>query len=127
VEPDIVKVSRNAIGRAVQMLDDLPTTEDGMIAVPWIIRDRPKIPTERWADADLRSFQIEQLYATQDYVKRETVQWHLEHLNDSAQDNRAMPNILVHGGEYLIYDGHHRLVALWLLGADTANCWKVEI
>lgn len=127
VEPDMVKVYRNAIDRAVQMLADLPTNDEGKIAVPWILRDRPKIETDRWADADLRSFPIEQMYATQEYVSRETVQWHLEHLNESAQDNRAMPNILVHGREFLIYDGHHRLVALWLLGADTANCWKLEI
>jgi SPP1 gp7 family putative phage head morphogenesis protein len=127
VEPELVKVYRNAIDQAIDKLNDLAADDEGRIEVPWVQHARPKIPTERWADAKLRSFLIEELQATQKYVKRETVQWHIEHLNDSAHDNRAMPNVLVADTEYLIYDGHHRLVALWLLGADTANCWKLEI
>jgi len=127
VEPELVKVYRNAIDQAIDKLNALNTDDEGRIEVPWVQHARPKIETERWADAKLRSFLIEELQATQKYVKRETVQWHIEHLNDSAHDNRAMPNVLVADTEYLIYDGHHRLVALWLLGADTANCWKLEI
>lgn len=127
VEPDVVKVYRNAIDRAVARLNEMPDDEEGLIRVPWPEAERPNIPTEDWSDAPLRSFRIDELTATQPFVKRETIVWHLEHLNDAAADNKAMPNVVIDGGLNLIYDGHHRLVALWLLGADSANCWKVEI
>lgn len=128
VQPDIVKVYRNAIDRAVDKLNDIPGTDDddNLIPVPWQKTDRPKVPTAEWGDAELRSFPIESLTATQDYVRRDTVEWHLTHLNDAANDNKAMPNILQTDKGDLIYDGHHRLAALWLLGATTANCWTLE-
>jgi len=126
MQADIVKVYRNAIDRAIDKLNELETDDEGRIRVPWQIKERPKIPTDAWADANLRSFEIEMLYATQHWIHRDTVQWHLEHLNDSAHDNKAMPNILIDNDNFLIYDGHHRLTALWLLGADSANCWTLE-
>jgi hypothetical protein len=84
------------------------------------------VDVEEWKDAPLRSFPIEKLFATQNYVSRENIQWHLEHLGDNQADNKSMPNVVVVDDKSLIYDGHHRLVAFWLLGADYANCWKVE-
>lgn len=127
VEPDLVKVYRNAIDRALVRLAQMPDDIESKLRVPWAQADRPKIQTETWADAPLQSFRIDELTATQPFIKRDTVIWHLEHLNDSAADNKSMPNVVVDGDTNLIYDGHHRLVALWLLGADSANCWKVEI
>lgn len=127
IEPDLVKVYRNAIDRAIARLNQMPDDGEGLMEVPWARTDRPKIATETWADAPLRSFRIDELTATQPFVNRDTIIWHLEHLNDAASDNKAMPNVVVDGDMNLIYDGHHRLVALWLLGADSANCWKVEI
>jgi len=127
VEADIVKVHRKAIDRAITRLDALPDDEPNKIIVPWAQAPRPKIPTADWGNAELRSYQIDDLKATQKYVHRDNVEWHLKNLNDSSADNKSLPNVVVDGNTNLIYDGHHRLVAYWLLGADFANCWKVEI
>lgn len=125
-EPDLVKVRRNAIARALDKLADIPDEAPNKIKVPWPVVSRPKMPTEAWADAYLHSFKIDTLYATQHYVHRDNVAWHLEHLNDNAADNKALPNVVVEDDAQLIYDGHHRLVAYWLLGADWSNCWTLE-
>lgn len=126
VEPELVKVKRRAIDRALDRLAKLPDAEPNKIKVPWPVMKRPKMPTEAWGDAELRSFKIEDLYATQPYVHRDNVAWHLEHLNDNAADNKSLPNVVVEDDMNLIYDGHHRLVAYWLLGADWSNCWTLE-
>lgn len=125
-EPELVKVKRNAIERAIQRLENIPDVEPNKIAVPWPVTKRPKLPTEAWAEAALTSIKIETMYATQPYVHRDNVAWHLVHLNDNATDNKALPNVVVDGDDALIYDGHHRLVAYWLLGADWSNCWTLE-
>ena len=127
VEADIVKVHRKAIDRAIDRLNALPDDEPNKIIVPWAQAPRPKIATEEWADADLKSYMIASLVATQRYVKRDNVEWHLKNLNDASADNKSLPNVVVDGDTNLIYDGHHRLVAYWLLGADFANCWTLEI
>lgn len=127
VEADIVKVHRKAIDRAIARLDALPDDEPNKIIVPWAQAPRPKIPTADWGNAELRSYRIDDLVATQKYVHRDNVEWHLKNLNDSSADNKSLPNVVVDGDTNLIYDGHHRLVAYWLLGADFANCWTLEI
>lgn len=127
VQADIVKVNRKAIDRAIDRLNALPDDEPNCIIVPWAQAPRPKLATEEWADADLKSYMIASLVATQKYVKRDSVEWHLRNLNDASADNKSLPNVVVDGDTNLIYDGHHRLVAYWLLGADFANCWTLEI
>lgn len=126
-EPDVVKVHRKAIDRAIARLGKLPDAETNKIIVPWPQAPRPKLPTEEWSDADLKSYMIASLMATQKYVHRDNVEWHLKNLNDTSADNKSLPNVVVDGDTNLIYDGHHRLVAYWLLGADFANCWTLEI
>jgi SPP1 gp7 family putative phage head morphogenesis protein len=127
-EPELVKVKRKAIDVAIDKLDEIPDAKgmEGYIDVPWKSVPRPKVEHDLWGDAPLKSFEIEKLVATQLYVQRKNVEWHLKHLNDSAHDNKSLPNILVDNGRNLIYDGHHRLTAYWLLGADWANCWTLE-
>lgn len=127
VEADIVKVHRKAIERAIARLGALPDDEPNKIIVPWSQAPRPQIPTADWGNADLKSYRIDDLVATQKYVHRDNVEWHLKNLNDASADNKSLPNVVVDGDTNLIYDGHHRLVAYWLLGADFANCWTLEI
>lgn len=122
----ITKAGRHAVDRALEKLAELPDDEPGLIKVPWPRRDRPKVPNKAWADSHLQLWPIENLYATQKYVKRETVEWHLKNLGIVHQGAHSNPNILVVDGEPRIYDGHHRLVALWLLYVVATNCWTLE-
>ena len=70
-------------------------------------------------------FRSEDLYATQRFVKREVVEWHLKNLGIVHEGAHSNPNILVVDGEPRIYDGHHRLAALWLMYVAATNCWTL--
>lgn len=126
-QPDVVKVRRRAVDDALGRLAAIPDVEPGLIAVPWRTAPRPKVPTEAWAASDLRLFFIEELTATQPTLTRENVVWHLEHLGQVGEGRNANPNILAVNGIPFIYDGHHRLAALWLLGVDATNCWRLDL
>lgn len=126
-QPDVVKVRRRAVDDALGRLAAIPDVEPGLIAVPWRTAPRPKVPTEAWAASDLRLFFIEELTATQPTLTRENVVWHLEHLGQVGEGRNANPNILAVNGVPFIYDGHHRLAALWLLGVDATNCWRLDL
>lgn len=126
VEPDIIKAGRNDVDRALAALKKLPDAEPGLIAVPWPRRDRPKVENAAWADSHLKLWPIEDLFATQKFVKREVVEWHLKNLGIVHEGAHSNPNILVVDGEPRIYDGHHRLAALWLLYVAATNCWTLD-
>lgn len=127
VSGSLVKIRRDAIDTAVAILDGIPDEEPGMIAVPWTVKSRPKVKTEAWAGSTLSLFPIENLVATQRYVSRETVLWHLGSIGKVEKPDYPNPNVVYHDGVHKIHDGHHRLVALWLLGAVATNCWMLEV
>lgn len=107
-------------------LDELEDVGDGLIACPWSITNRPKIQDDEWGDSSLMGFKINELIATQDYLRRDTVKYHLEVLSKITVGENMNPNVVLHDGKYKIYDGHHRLMALMLIGATEANCWTLE-
>jgi hypothetical protein len=107
-------------------LEKLPDEGDGLIRCLWSVTDRPKVQDEEWADSELCGFTIADLVATQDYLKRDTVKYHLEVLSKIVGGENVNPNVVLHNGKYKIYDGHHRLMALMLVGAKQANCWLLE-
>lgn len=97
-----------------------------MIACPWAVDSRPKIQNSDWAESTLQGFVIADLTATQDYLKRDTVRYHLEVLSKVATGENINPNVVTHNGINKIYDGHHRLMAMMLIGAEQVNCWVLE-
>jgi hypothetical protein len=98
-----------------------------LIAVPWEIVERPKIEKTEWEHSDLQAFEIDQLFASQPYMVRENVAWHISHAGHSHDSKNSFPNVLKNkDGQRLIYDGHHRLAAWWLLGAEVANVWYLR-
>lgn len=127
VVADVVKVRRHAIDAAIRFLDGIADEEPGFVGVPWPVAGRPKVDVGRWADSRLVSFDIEQLTATQRLVSRDTVIWHLRSIGKDEKPDYPNPNVVYHDGVHKIYDGHHRLVALWLLGAVSTNCWMLEV
>jgi hypothetical protein len=126
VQPNLVKVRRNEIDKALKDLADIPDAKPGYIAVPWEIETRPKMDKTRWADSELKLVKIEKLYASQKYLKRVNVEWHLNHPGETHEGQNAYPNVLQVEDDYLLYDGHHRLAALWLMGVRKTNVWFLE-
>ena len=117
---------RQAVDDAIKRLAEIPDAKPGLILVPWSYQERPKVDKKRWFSSTLKMVKIEKLYATQRYLKRENVEWHLNHPGETVQGNNAFPNVLFVDGDGLIYDGHHRLAALWLMDARKANVWTLE-
>lgn len=127
VEPDIIKVGRRAFQKALEVVEQLTDVEPNKIAVPWQQEERPKIETDKWLDSRLRSWDITELKATQKFIKRDDLVWQIENFDNTPEGQHQNPNVVVVNGKPLIYDGHHRLSAIWLMGAETANCWTLEI
>jgi hypothetical protein len=127
IDPDVVKVRRVAVDDALARLAEIPDDTPGLIAVPWPIAERVKVPTEAWANSELQLLPIESLCATQRHLNRETVAWHLNNLGQVGEGINANPNVLIVDDEPRIHDGHHRLAALWLLNVIATNCWTLEV
>jgi len=129
VEADMVKKERHMVDVALDLLDDMPTVSknkegEDLLDVPWEIKDRPKVPDNAWVGSVIQCLRIEELFATQKYVNRENVSWHIKHPGETHDHKNSFPNIIKStNGDYLIYDGHHRLAAYWLMGAEFANVW----
>ena len=113
--------------RALKRLEALPDAGDGLINCPWSVASRPKLQDSDWAESTLKGFDIADLTATQDYLKRDTVRYHLEVLSKVTSGENINSNVISHDGVNKIYDGHHRLMAMMLLGAEQANCWVLEV
>lgn len=126
-DADLVKVRRKALDRALAQLNEMERDSDGLIAVPWPQAARPAVPTDEWAWSELHAWVIDDLTATQATLDPDAVRWHLEHMSHVREGQSSYPNVLRTADGGLIYDGHHRLAALWLIGAVVSNCWTLEV
>ena len=122
----ITKAGRNEVDAALIALDEIPDVEPGEIAVPWVITNRPKLDDEEWRESVIKSVPIMTLLASQPRLTRERVEFFILNPGAIEEGRRALPNVYHRGNEWVIVDGHHRLAALWLLGADHANVWLLE-
>lgn len=118
----LLKAGRNVIGDALDALDAIPA-KDGKIPVPWPIGKRPVLDPEVWEDATIESVHIEGLKATQRTLNVETVRAYIKTPGAIEENRRAFANVYANSDGLMIVDGHHRLAALWLLGADHSNVW----
>jgi hypothetical protein len=125
-ESVIIKAGRNAIDIALDKLDKIPMVDDDHIAVPWPITERPKLDPEVWEESEIKSVTIADLYASQKLLTKERVVFFIENPGAIELGRRAFANVYDLGERLVIVDGHHRLAALWLLGADEANVWFLE-
>jgi hypothetical protein len=126
----VTKAPRAAVENALAMLQGLPVImqdDDGrdLIAVPWPIRPRPALDPDVWIDSTVQDVAIPDLYASQPYLNRARVADFVRNPGAIEAGRRALANVY-DDGQMLIVDGHHRLAAWWLLGADRANVWYLE-
>jgi hypothetical protein len=122
----LTKAGRNAIDVALAKLDNIPMVDDKHIAVPWPITERPKLDPEVWSESTITSVVIAELHASQELLTKERVVFFIENPGAIELGRRAFANVYDLGERLVIVDGHHRLAALWLLGADEANVWFLE-
>lgn len=122
----LLKAGRNVIGEALAALDKIPDYDAENIRVPWVVTTRPKLDPELWAESVIESVDIKELHASQKLLTRARVRFYIENPGAIEEGRRAFANVYDRGSELVIVDGHHRLAALWLLGAEMANVWFME-
>jgi hypothetical protein len=67
---------------------------------------------------------LHELLGTDPNLSRKTVQRHIT--SKALNTNGHYALVVVKNGDKIIVDGHHRLMAQWLLGHPTAQVWLVE-
>ena len=122
----IVKAARERVAEAIAELDKIPMLDDEHIAVPWPFMKRPKLDPEVWAASDIKDVTISDFYASQHKLRKNAVEQYIRTQGAPEAGHRALANVYAIDGHNVIVDGHHRLAALWLLGADVANVWFLE-
>ena len=126
VEADLTKASRDAVGRALAALKLIPKVDKKHIRAPWLVTERPALDPEMWAGSNIRAVHIQDLYASQHLLRKKTVKKYIKTVGNVDPDERSLGNVYDTNNRLVIVDGHHRLAALWLLGADFANVWFLE-
>jgi hypothetical protein len=123
----ITKAGRAAIDEALRDLDAIPMLDDDHISVPWQrIVKRPKLDPEVWVDSEVTAVTIADLCATQTLLTKKRVEFFIMNPGAIETGRRAFANVYATGNRNVIIDGHHRLSAFWLLGAEVANVWFLE-
>lgn len=117
------KYSPEDIRRATERVMEMTRTPKGIDCsnFPW-----PITPVSPWdmklriTSTSLETFRQEQLHAIQRTVSRDKL------LSMIASPKYVIasprPKVVTVNGTHLIYDGHHRLATLWLLGEDSVEC-----
>jgi hypothetical protein len=131
--PQIGIPSSLEVARAISRLQILPNPNnpeignpEKFVEPPWSIEPVPTIDPNIWDTAVIKLVDCADLFSTDPYLKRKNVKRHIESMGQSLLPFRSYAMVLEHEGKPLIIDGHHRLMALWLLGLSQAPVWYVK-
>jgi hypothetical protein len=136
VAPDRVKGVPGPleVARALSRLAILPNPnhpdladQDKYVESPWAVVPLPTVDPNAWDDAVTVVIDLEDLYGTDAFLKRKNIRKHIETMGQAVTPYRSYALIAEVAGKLIIIDGHHRLMATWLLGQDTAAVYKIEI
>jgi SPP1 gp7 family putative phage head morphogenesis protein len=136
VTPDRVKGVPGPleVARALSRLEILPNPDhpeldqpEKFVESPWTVVPAPTINPNAWDDAVTAVVDLEDLYGTDPWLKRKNVRKHIEAMGQAVTPYRSYALIAEVEGKLIIVDGHHRLMATWLLGQDTAAVYKIVI
>jgi len=103
------------------------TKADRFIESPWPVTDLPAVKPELWDTAVNETINLTELTGTDRYLKRAKVTEHIDAISKTATPFKSYALVAELDGSMIIIDGHHRLMAAWLLGQETAPVWKVEL
>lgn len=115
--------------RAISRLEILPNPNEQIpesekwVESPWEEVPMPTVDPNRWDNATLEIIELGELYGTDPYLSRKKVKRHIVAMGQALSPNRSFPMVVMSGGRAIIVDGHHRLMAVWLLGRQTAAVW----
>ena len=94
---------------------------------PWPVIPTPRVDPNAWDDAMIQIVDMDDLFATDAFLRRKNVKAHIETMGQATTPFRSFALIAVVAGRSVIIDGHHRLMALWLLGQNSAPAYVIEV
>jgi hypothetical protein len=109
----------NPAGDAVEMDED----PADFVESPWKVVPTIPLTPETWSKANLQLVNIADLLGTNTILDREKVEDRIENMGQSSAPYRSYPLVFDDGEKQVIIDGHHRLMAMWLLGMEQAPVW----
>ena len=136
VMPDLAKFvpSKLEVERAKSRLKILPNppqaSEDvdveKVVESPWKVTPTITVDPNIWDTAELALVRMEDLTATDEYLRRKKVKKHIDVMGSAITPFRNFALVVERNGEQIIIDGHHRLMAMWLLGMNEAPVWLAK-
>lgn len=93
---------------------------------PWTVEDVPTVNPNIWDQATLQLVDLADLFGTDPFLKRKNVAEKVQTIGQANSPFRSYAMVYEHDNKSIIIDGHHRLMALWLLGLSQAPVWYVK-
>jgi hypothetical protein len=100
---------------------------EDFVESPWTTTAPPLIDPNVWDNATVDVTDLADLTGTDPYLSRKNVRKHIEAMGQAITPYRSYAMVAEVESKLIIIDGHHRLMALWLLGQETAPVWKVTL
>jgi len=136
VMPDLAKFvpSKLEVERALSRLKILPNPPqvpedidvEKVVESPWKVTPVITVDPSIWDNAELALVRFEDLTATDEYMRRKKIKKHIESMGAGITPYRNFALVVERNGEQIIIDGHHRLMAMWLLGMTEAPVWLAK-
>lgn len=108
-------------------VSDSPDQLAESVESPWPIIEADGgnyvVDPDVWTKAELTLVTIKELYGTNYGLNRKNVADHIESMGQALTPYRGYPLVYDDGEKMIIIDGHHRLMAMWLLGMEQAPVW----
>jgi len=134
--PDLAKFvpSELEVERAKSRLKILPNptqvpediNPEKVVESPWRVTPTITVDPNIWDSAELSLVALADLIATDEYLRRKKVKEHIESMGSATTPYRNFALVIERDGELIIIDGHHRLMAMWLLGMTEAPVWLAQ-
>jgi hypothetical protein len=128
---DLVKFvpSKMEMERALsrlKIIPNAPSEDDKYIEMPWQRIEPITVNPNIWDNAELSIVNLEDLTATDTFLNRKKLKEHIKFMGQALTPYRAYALVIQRGDQQIIIDGHHRLMAQWLLGQETAPVWLAK-
>lgn len=137
IAPDVVKsgvAGPLEVERALSRLAILPNPNNPLldkpekfVESPWEVVAAPTVDPNVWDEAEVEVVWLAELYGTDPFLSRKNVAEHVEAMGQAVKPWRSWAMVAIVEGRQVIIDGHHRLMALWLLGHDKAPVYRIEL
>lgn len=117
-----------ACGLVGKMADFFYPATPNLIPAPWPMIDPvPSVRDLDFGHVALGKVELKKLKSSQNWVRVDRLQWHLQNPGVRLHTNplTSMPLVMLADDGPVIIDGHHSLGALLLLGADKVPVWTL--